>query len=304
MVGSARPVSGDTDAPQPRVLRIETHHHLLAPPVEPAMTIRSGETIVVETIDAFGGQIQRPGDRRDRDAMPLSNWVTGPIAVEGSEPGDSVRIEVHEIEPATGQCATYLWPYEHVVAELGSNHEHQTKVCRIDQGWIHWSQDLRLIYRPMIGVIATAPIQPGVTSEDAGDFGGNLDLQEVRPGSTVWLPVERPGAMLMIGDCHASQGDGEIGGAALEMAARVTITVHVERGHPTEGPRVTTRDELMAVATGLPIERTVSVAYGRLARWLEKNRGATASRPTSCSPRSDASASGTLASVSLARRLT
>ena len=205
--------------------------------------------------------------------MPHSNWVTGPIAVDNSQPGDCLRIEIGDIQPANGQCATYLWPYPHVTAELGPEHEHQTRVCKIGDGRIQWSPDLELPYRPMIGVIATAPAQSDVTSEDAGNFGGNLDLQELRPGAEIRLPVERPGGLLMIGDCHASQGDGEIGGAALEMAALVTLTVHLEKGRDIEGPRVITPDEIMAVATGLPIERTVSVAYGRLARWLEHEHG-------------------------------
>jgi amidase len=252
---------------------LTSSHFVISRDIEPRLTVQPGDVVTLETEDAFGGQITKPGDRRDRRARPESNGVTGPVYVEGAEAGDALRVRILDIRPANGQCATYLWPYPYVTDALGAEHEHQTRICMIEDGVIHWSAALDIPYRPMIGVIATAPASHRPTTDEAGDHGGNLDLREIAPGAEVWLPVETAGGLLMVGDCHAGQGDGEIGGAALEMAAHVEISVHLEKGARLEGPRIITADEIVAVATGVPMERSVAVAFGRLARWMETGFG-------------------------------
>src|SRR6516165_3305562 len=75
---------------------------------EPRLRLEPGETVVVATEDALPGQIRSDADRRDKSKMPYSNPLTGPIAVEGAEPGDALGVTIHEIRPATGQCATRM----------------------------------------------------------------------------------------------------------------------------------------------------------------------------------------------------
>jgi acetamidase/formamidase len=239
----------------------------------PALTVEAGDEVIVETEDAFTGQIRRPGDCRDRVAMPKSNPVSGPISVTGTQPGDALRIDILDIEPLIGQCATYLWPYDYLVAGLGAETEDQTRICPIHDGSIVWSDRLSIPYAPMIGVIATAPALGVPTTEPPGNHGGNLDLKEIAPGATVWLPVFVPGGLLFLGDCHAAQGDGELSGAALEMPARVTFRIGIEREARIPGPRLETARELAAVATAASLENAVAAAYGRLALWLEHDFG-------------------------------
>ena len=148
----------------------------------PLLEIDSGDEVVVETEDAFTGQIRQPGDRRDRKAMPRSNPVSGPIFVNGAGPGDALRIDIRAIEPLIGQCSTYLWPYDYLQAGLGGEPEDQTRICPIEDGQIRWSESLSIPYEPMIGVIATAPDWGVPTTAPPGDHGGNLDLKEVGPG--------------------------------------------------------------------------------------------------------------------------
>jgi acetamidase/formamidase len=125
----------------------------------------------------------------------------------------------------------------------------------------------------MIGVIGTAPAMGVPTTSPAGDYGGNLDLKEIGPETTIWLPVEVVGGLLFLGDCHAAQGDGEPSAAALEMSARVTLKVDVEHEVQLPGPRFETPDEIGAVAASAHLEAAIATAYIRLALWLESDFG-------------------------------
>ncbi len=136
-----------------------------------------------------------------------------------------------------------------------------------------WDGALTLPYRPMVGVIATAPECEVPSTEAAGDWGGNLDLRELAPNNTVLLPCHVPGGHLFLGDCHACQGDGEVSAAALEMSARITIRIDLVRAANLPGPRILTPDELVAVAVERSLEEAIGSAYGRLATWLESDYG-------------------------------
>jgi acetamidase/formamidase len=241
---------------------------------EPAvLTVDPGTEVVIETEDAFAGQIRSPGDRRDRVAMPISNPASGPIAVRGARPGDALAVEIVSIEPTLGQCVTYLWPYDYTVAALGSEHRHDTRICRIEDGAIAWDAERSIPYEPLIGTIGVAPRLGVPTTEDAGDYGGNLDLREIGPGATLLLPVQVDDALLVLGDCHAAQGDGELSAAALEMPARVTVRLDLRRDARLPGPRIERDDEIAAVAVAPRLEDAVATAYARLAHWLESEFG-------------------------------
>lgn len=240
---------------------------------EPVITVDPGDSVVVETEDAFSGQVRFPGDVRDRIALPLSDPVAGPIAVRGAEPGDSLSVRIVEIEPLIGQCATYVLPAPPVVTALASPIPDMTRVCQIVDGQIRWSEDCTIPYRPMIGLIACAPAMGAPTTVHAGDYGGNMDIREVAPGATVMLPVFVPGGFLYLGDCHAAQGAGEVSGIALEMPARSRIIVGLEKGIQLPWPRIETDSDLMAVACGRPLDEAVALAFSRLAVWLERSYG-------------------------------
>ena len=240
---------------------------------EPVVTIDPGDSVLVETEDAFSGQVRVPGDVRDRVALPLSDPVAGPIVVNGAEPGDALSVHIVDIEPLLGQCATYVLPAPPVVNSLGSPIPDVTRICRIADGMIRWSKDLAIPYRPMIGLIACAPAMGAPTTVQAGDYGGNMDIREVAPGATVMLPVFVPGGFLYLGDCHAAQGAGEVSGIALEMPARSRIVVDLEKGIELRWPRIETDSELMAIACGRPLDEAVGLAFSRLAVWLERCYG-------------------------------
>ena len=135
---------------------------------EPRLRIQSGETIVVESEDALSGQLRKPGDRRDRTTVPYSNPLTGPIGIEGAEPGDSLAVTIHEIKPSIGQCATYTGNPKQLCEWLGTDCPHQAHIMPIRDGVIHFSDEITIPYAPMLGCLGTAPDWGSPTTLPAG----------------------------------------------------------------------------------------------------------------------------------------
>jgi amidase len=239
----------------------------------PALRIAPGETVSVETEDAFSGQIRKEGDRRDADKMPYGNPQSGPIYVEGAEKGDTLAVRIERIEARIGQAATRTGGPGGLGEYLGLDVPHGTRICPVREGRVWWSERLGIPYTPMVGTIGTAPGMGVPTTGPAGPHGGNMDIKEVTEGNIIYLPVFVPGALLHLGDAHAAQGDGELCMTALEMPATVTITVDLLKGKSTPRPRIRSPQEIMAVATGTPMERSVARAYADLILWMEDEYG-------------------------------
>lgn len=239
----------------------------------PRAIVSPGETLMVESEDALSGQIRSAGDRRNKSLVPFSNPVAGPIVVEGALPGDTLAVKIHSIQSRDGQCATYTGAPKQLAEWLGSDVPHGAHVCPIREGRIFWSDQLQIPYQPMLGCIGTAPDWGVPSTAPAGPHGGNLDLVEVAPGSTIFLPVSVPGGYLFLGDAHAAMGHGELSATGLEMAAMTTITVDIIRKSPLTGVRVESDEFLMTVAAQGSTERAIAEAYARLILWMEQGWG-------------------------------
>lgn len=256
-------------------------HHLPLGPLyyefsrhnEPRLRIQSGDFVVVETEDAFSGQVRTNDDRRDKKKLPYGNPQTGPIWIEGAEPGDTLAVQILTIDPTIGQCATRTSDPKQLSEWLGTDCPHGTHVCPIRDGLIYWSDELKIPYSPMLGCIGVAPEMGVPTTIPAGIHGGNMDLVETSPPNTVYLPVLVSGGYLYLGDAHAAMGHGELSASGLEMPSTTKIRVNVIKGYEIPGPRIESREEIMAVATGAPMERSVAQAYAHLALWMESDYG-------------------------------
>lgn len=240
---------------------------------EPRLRIAAGESVLVETEDAFSGQIRTADDRRDKTKVPFGNPQTGPLWIEGAEPGDALAVTIGEIRPRDGQCATRTADPHQLCEWLGTDCPHGTHICPIRDGVIHWSDTLTIPYAPMLGCMGTAPATGVPTTHPAGPHGGNMDICEVRPGSTVYLPVFVEGGFLYLGDAHAAMGHGELSATGLEMPAETQITVNLLKGKKLNGPRIETPEEIMTVVTGCPMERSIAQAYAELILWMEQDYG-------------------------------
>jgi len=262
----------------------KTLHYTLSPFHKPTLTVSPGESVVVETEDAFSGQIRKPGDRRDTEKIPWGNPQSGPIYVEGANRGDALLVDIVKIEPTIGQGATRIPPLGYypglstlpLAKVLGVELPHGSRICPIKDGKVYFSEKLALPYEPMVGTIGTAPEIEAITSVLPGPHGGNMDFADICPGARVYLPANAPGALLYIGDAHAAQGDAEISGTAIEMPAEITIKIDLVKGKRLRWPRIELADYIVTTSTtgaGRTLEDATRSAFFEMILWLEEEYG-------------------------------
>ncbi len=240
----------------------------------PAIYVNPGETISVETQDTFNGLVKKQGDHRNIKKKPYGNPQSGPIYINGADKGDTLAVHIQKIDARIGQAVNDMsWGRNGMAEFLGTDVPRATRICPVKDGKVWWSPRVGLPYSPMIGTIGTAPAIGVPTTGPAGPYGGNMDLKEVSEGNTLYLPISVPGALLHLGDVHAAQGDGEVCGTALEMPATVTIKIDLIKNKTIERPRIKSRDHIMCIATGNPMERSVARAYSDLFIWMEEDFG-------------------------------
>ena len=212
-----------------------THYFHASHP--PAISIKPGEMIQVQTFDCFKGKVDGLNaaeaalvDLKDEECNP----VTGPIFVEGAEPGDTLSVTIHHIQPGPRGCAkTYVG-----AGQLHSQCPRPyAQLFSISDGVVTMSPRVSFPARPMLGVLGVAPAGSGaVLTMPAGAHGGNLDNNANGIGATVHIKVCHQGGLLSVGDMHASQGDGEVCGTGVEVGGDVLLSVALLKGVATEFP--------------------------------------------------------------------
>jgi amidase len=197
------------------------------PDMEPVLEVEPGAVVTLETNDCFTGQIRSESDLVTEIDFGRVNSATGPIAVRGAEPGDSLVVELLEVKPGPQGVATLIPGMGQLIDQVDAP---LTQVFRVEGDTVHMNDRISFPLRPMVGVIGVATDGETLTNGFAGRHGGNLDNHLNGPGATVYLPVRQPGGMLAIGDMHASMGDGEICFTGVEIEGEVTIRVDLLKG--------------------------------------------------------------------------
>ncbi len=256
------------------------YQYTFGPYAEPIARVARGETVVIHTIDAFGDLLTREDQSPASVLGPYLNPQTGPIYVEGAEPGDTLAVTIEAIEPARDWAVSCLVPYFGGLTSTRFTATLQDplpeKVWLYKQtasGGFAYKDRWEIPWAPFFGTIGTAPHIEAVASLAPGAHGGNMDVPDVTVGNTIYLPVHHPGALFYTGDAHAAQGQGELCGVALEIAARGTFTFDVIKGQAIEWPRIESPDEIMVVGSARPMEDAARIAYSELIRWMESEHG-------------------------------
>jgi acetamidase/formamidase len=204
----------------------------------PRLHVAPGDTVRLDCLDASGGQV--------RSGMPLAEFLkidrnrihalTGPIFVEGAEPGDVLQVDVLEV-------AHKGWGWSSVIAGLGFLKD------RFREPYLfHWQLEEEITrslapavvpLRPFCGVMGVAPGEDGeYRTRPPGAFGGNMDVRELCRGAKLYLPVLNPGALFSAGDAHAAQGDGEVCINGIECPAQVTLKFQLHKQRRLSGPLI------------------------------------------------------------------
>jgi amidase len=241
----------------------------------PVLSVDSGATVVFETQDARGGAmfVNPVGQLVDLPRPPLGrgNPVTGPLEVRGAQPGDALIVDVLDIQTISpGWCGghAHMGPLD-----PGRIPRARGRVCAVADGEVRFSSSIRLDEQPMIGCIGIGPAGERISCGTPGRHGGNLDHKVIGRGARVYLPVNAPGALLWIGDVHATQGDGELSGTAMEIGADVTVRVEVAPGMRIDTPWIETPDRLMATSANVDFATARRDAIESMMRALEHQLG-------------------------------
>ncbi len=259
------------------------YQYVYGPYAEPVLRVRPGDTVVAETQDAFEGKITSERDRPSEVLnFPFLNPNCGPIAVEGAEKGDALAVRILSIRPRGPQPVgtTALIPEFGGLVGTASTAllneplpERVKKMEVTEEGGVRYDGRITLPYEPFVGTLGVSPEIEAITSLQPDYYGGNMDLPDVAPGAVVYFPVHHQDAYLFLGDCHATQGDGELCGVAVEMASTTTVQVDLVKGWGIAWPRLENERLVMAIGSARPMEDAARVAYRELIRWMVEDHG-------------------------------
>src|ERR687897_486064 len=234
----------------------------------PVATVSPGDHFVVETHDTSTGRVHRAEDMpafvRIREPLQV-NPAAGPVFIEGASPGDDLIVEILDIR---------LQPYGFVRVLAGAGvlqsgiEPDGVLMARIDGEHVVLGERMRLPLRPMVGVMGTAPADGVIYTAEPGPQGSNIDINAITDGARVHLPVHVPGALLAIGDVHASMGDGEVSGTGVEIAAEVMVRIDLVPGAAPARPWIETAEEWVTTGSGPTLEDAVEMAVEELAQLL------------------------------------
>ncbi len=276
-----------------RIRREQAMEYLFDGRKAPAIRVQPGESFLAETEDAFSGRIRTLEDLLQSHTFPtaqttprLSNPMAGPICIEGAAKGDVLAVHIESIVvDEIGRTTWTSWrgplsdsrrwpelgdPYLHTIRHLPG----PSGTTRDGKGVFNESVTWDL--RPFIGTIGVAPeVEVATSAVGQGPWGGNLDCRDIKEGTIVYLPVYHEGALLYLGDVHASQGDTEFYGAADESRAEVTLKCEIIKNKAIPFLRLEKSDSLVSMFCFRPLENAVETAIIYLMEWLIEEYGVT-----------------------------
>ena len=257
--------------------------------LKPVLKIASGDTVRVETMIAGGLERLRLAGAPEREIPdslkqvenavtyrgPGAHPLTGPIFVDGAEPGDTLEMRIQGFE--------FLHPFGMTGFRPGSGTlpdefpYARFKLIRINAaaGTAEFSPGVSLRLAPFWGSIGVAPpsVIRRLSSGPPGAHAGNLDNKELVAGSTLYLPVHVSGGLISMGDGHALQGDGEVTITALETSLRGTVQIFVRKGKPIRWPRAETPSHYIAMGLHPDLDEAARIATREMIEFLVSEKG-------------------------------
>ena len=258
----------------------------------PVLRIDSGDTVVLETMMHSHNQVV-PGATIEQIKKLRTDFpgrgphtLTGPIYVNGAEPGDVLKVHINKIVPRAyatnfnvpGMFGQFPKEYQ----------DGQVKYVYLDLDRMV-TEFLPGIYVPLApfpGTLGVARKEPGqYSSVPPGEFAGNLDIRDLVAGTTLFVPVHVPGALLWTGDSHAGQGNGEVNLTAIETAYKeFNITVDVIKGKPLDFPRIETAKSWITMGFDQDLNKAWDQAKTQTIKMLSELRGISAEQAAQALP--------------------
>jgi acetamidase/formamidase len=244
--------------------------------------IESGDTVVVDTVsgwdEVLDPSLMTPVHReivRTVQRGPGAHILTGPVAVRGAEPGDTLEVRIRAIELTSDWGWNVIRPGRGTLPE--DFPDPVRRLIRMDRAamtaTLDWGPTVPL--QPFFGILATAP-RPEygrISTVEPREFGGNVDCKEFVAGTSLFLPVFVPGANFSAGDGHAVQGDGEVCLTALETCLKGTFELVLHKGMTLSMPRAITPTHYLTIGLDEDLDLAAKQALREMIAWLVAMRG-------------------------------
>ncbi len=236
------------------------------------LEVNPGTSVTFETNDCFSGQIRSEQDLVTEIDLERINSATGPVAVRGAMPGDSLVVEILDVRPARWGVATLIPGFGQLIEQVKAP---LTRGFEVANGEIRMNERVRFPARPMVGVVGVATGSETLSNGFAGQHGGNLDDHLHGPGARMLFPVRQPGGMFAVGDMHASMGDGEICFTGVEISGEVDLRFDLLKGRQATWPVTELRDRWVPHATADSYEGALALCAEEASRLLVDQWGFT-----------------------------
>lgn len=261
------------------------------PDPEPVLTVKPGTDVTINTVSwvgvtAPGGPVAYfqslgvPADQVLPELLEMRSMsrpegssghiLTGPIAIEGAEPDDVLEIYVRDVTPRVLYGVNITGPDLGVLGDLLESRS--TRLFRLDpeQRFYPFGGGIEVPFKPFAGIMAVAPpVSAGIVSANPPDrWGGNMDFRDLVAGSTLYLPVFRPGGMFYIGDTHGAQGHGEVDQTAIEHSMTVTVRFTVHKGAFLKYPRAENDDHIWCMGIHEDLYAAMRIANQEVVDYL------------------------------------
>ena len=257
------------------------------------------EEMLQDMLDFWASREGRPREGRS------GHVITGPVYIEGAEPGDMLEVQILDVETrvpwginntsSRGGVFSTSYPgfqQDDPSLDIPPGTRHVIWTSEVDGREVAlFAPDIHVPLAPFMGILAVAPApvvgQPGVTvpgvqsSRPPGPFGGNMDVKDLKAGTTLYLPVFQPGALFYTGDPHSAQGDGEVSGTAVEQSLTGVFRFVVHKGKTISGPRAETDTHYMVMGIDLDLDRAMRQATWEVVDFLVKEKGLTPAKALS-----------------------
>lgn len=257
-------------------LSADQTHNRWSNTIEPVLTVPSGSIIEVNTEEASDEQLTPNSTVEDLDDLSFDpiHPLTGPVYIEGAEPGDILRVKLHKVELGDWGWTAVIPGFGFLADEFDQPY---LKTFEFNQGQqsVEFSEGINIPLNPFPGVMGVAPDTDSLLSTvPPRANGGNMDDRHLIEGTTAYFPVFVEGALFSIGDAHATQGMGEVCGTAIEAPMRIVYEIEVIKdGRSIEEPEYETEDTYAVTAFGTTIDEASKKATKYMIDYLEEEHG-------------------------------
>jgi acetamidase/formamidase len=215
----------------------DQNHLAWDPAIAPVATVTSGSVIEFDCLDASFGQLTANSTTADIATLDFArvDQVNGPVAVEGAEPGGTLQVELLDFQPAEWGWTASI-PGFGLLADEFPDPFYKVTALPAGADRVEYWPGIRVPLAPFCGEVGVAPKTGPLSTIPPDLHGGNMDTRHLVAGTTLYLPVFVAGANLSMGDGHATQGDGEVCGTAIETPMRATVRVTARNDLHVTGP--------------------------------------------------------------------